>query len=277
MNQSKLIADPDSLDLRDIIFEKVKHKKVIALIRVKEEGIVSGVTEMIEASKELGLEVLTCIREGAKVISGDVIAVLGGTPKQIAVAEDFLVGLIAKPSGIATAARRAVELSKGKVTVVSGAWKKMPVQIKELIRKALMTGGVGIRITKQPFVYIDKNYVRIFGSVERALECVRNFKDRVKVVQIRGETDKIENEAIKAAEGGADIIFVDTGDVGDLEKVAKILVDKGLRQKVKLAFGGSIKLGDIPELCKRDVDILDIGREIIDAPMLDMSFEAHHP
>jgi nicotinate-nucleotide pyrophosphorylase (carboxylating) len=139
-----------------------------------------------------------------------------------------------------------------------------------------MVGGVKIRISEEPFIYLDKNYIRIFGSIEKAMECAMNIKNRVKVVHIIGETDSIENEAVKAAECGADIIFVDTGDITDLEKVAEAITDRGLRQRIKIAFGGSIKLEDIPKLCEKDVDILDVGRAILDAPMLDISFDVHY-
>jgi len=274
--EDKLAGNIKNRDLRDMIFENVEHKEVTASIKVKEEGIVSGISEMVETAKKLGLDVIFYVPEGTKVASGDVVAIVRGTPKQVILAEDFLIGLIAKPSGIATAARKAVELSQGKIKVVSGAWKKMPFQIKDLIRKALMVGGVKIRISEEPFIYLDKNYIRIFGSIEKTMESIKNIKNRIKVVQLRGETDSIENEAIRAAECGADIIFIDTGDVTDLEKVAKILVDKGLRQRIKLAFGGSIKMEDIPKLREKDVDILDIGRAILDAPMLDISFDVQY-
>jgi nicotinate-nucleotide pyrophosphorylase (carboxylating) len=263
-------------DLRDRIFQKVERKEVIASIKAKGRGIISGVNEASKVAEKIGLKVISCIQDGTKVENGDIIATVKGAPKQIAIAEDLLVGLIAKPSGIATAARKAVELSKGKATIVSGAWKKMPFQIKEIIRSALVVGGVELRICKDPFVYLDKNYVRIFGNIGKALESVGELKDKVKVVQIKGDTDPIEIEAVKAAKNGANIIFVDTGELTDLEKVVKILKENGLREGVKLAFGGSIKMEDIPKICENDVDILDIGRAIIDAPMLDVSFDVHY-
>jgi nicotinate-nucleotide pyrophosphorylase (carboxylating) len=231
---------------------------------------------MRKIAQKIGLEVLTCVKDGDEIENGGIIASLKGKPKQIILSEDMLIGLVAKPSGIATAARKAVKLAGGKVTVVSGAWKKMPFQIKKIIRRALVVGGVEIRICKKPFVYLDKNYVRIFGGIEEAIKNVKNakkFENCLKVVQIRGETEPIEVEAVKAVKNGANIVFVDTGNTTDLEKVAKLLTENGLREKVKIAFGGSIKLEDIPKLCEKDVDILDVGRAIIDAPMLDISLD----
>lgn len=259
-------------DIRDTIFRKVMHKQITASLQVMEDGTIAGITCVKEAAQDIGLEVVLLIPEGSEVKKGSIIATVRGNPKQIAIAEDLLIGLIAKASGIATAARRAIHLADGKIAVASGSWKKMPVQLKMIVRKALVLGGVQTRISEAPFIYLDKNYVRIFGGVREALDSVNVLEDRVKVIQIKGDTASIEMEAIEAAEHGAAIIVVDTGNIDDLEKASKVLEKNRLRGRVKLAFGGSIRLEDIPMLCKKDVEILDIGRAIIDAPMLDVKF-----
>ena len=260
-------------DFRDLIFKDIANKKFKAKIWVAQSGVIAGIKRMVEKALELGLAVETFVSDGDRVKKGEIVASVVGTPKQISIAEDVLVGLLAKTSGIATAARRAVELSRGKIRIVSGAWKKMPYKIKDEIREAIKIGGAGIRISDEPFVYLDKNYVRMLGGVKGALEAARIFKDRLKVVQIKGETDAIWREALEAAYGGADIIMVDTGRIDDLIVVSEKLKSEGARESVKLAFGGSVTLEDIPKFLKLDVDILDIGRAIIDAPMLDIKFD----
>ncbi len=47
----------------------------------------------------------------------------------------------------------------------------------------------------------------------------------------------------------------------------------GLRNRVTIAFGGGVGLEDIDELKRLDIDVLDIGRQIVDAPLLDMRLE----
>ncbi len=54
---------------------------------------------------------------------------------------------------------------------------------------------------------------------------------------------------------------------------AERLLQRGLRNRVKLAFGGGVKIESIDELKTLDIDILDIGRQIVDAPILDMRLE----
>jgi len=51
------------------------------------------------------------------------------------------------------------------------------------------------------------------------------------------------------------------------------LNQKGLRDELKIAFGNNVKIEDIDRLKKMDVDIIGIGREIVDAPLLDLRME----
>lgn len=266
-------SDLGSQDIRDTIFEPISGMRFEALVWSRQEGIVAGVGRLTSEATSIGLSVRPVVRDGDEIEAGGAIAYVAGTPKEISLAEDCLVGMIAKTSGIATAARRAAVLSRKKVKVVSGGWKKVHRSVKEEIREAIRIGGVGIRIVDRPFVYLDKNYVRMFGSISGALASAASFKDRIKVVQIRGETGEISDEAVEAARAGAGIVMVDTGNAVDLRSVSEGLREARLRRKVRVAFGGSISVDDIPRFLDMDVDILDIGRAIIDAPMLDIGFD----
>ena len=50
------------------------------------------------------------------------------------------------------------------------------------------------------------------------------------------------------------------------------LAAMGCRGHIKVAFAGNVKLTDIPELSER-ADILCIGKEIVDAPLLDWKLD----
>ena len=79
------------------------------------------------------------VDEGKTVRKGDEVAKISGTPRQIALAEDLLIGLIAKTSGIATATRQCVDRAGKHIQIVCGAWKKMPFVLKDAIRKTVVT------------------------------------------------------------------------------------------------------------------------------------------
>ncbi len=192
-------------------------------------------------------------------------------------AEDVLIGLLAKPSGIATRAREFVARANGRPKVVSGGWKKMPGAMKEMIRKAVSSGGGQPRIVPGPFAYLDKNYIELLGGIRESLAAVAHRDDLAKVVQVKGRYADVAAEARDAAEHGADVVFVDTGRAEDVARVAELLVRLGLRTKVQLAFGGGVGLEDVEALKALDVDILDVGRQIVDAPLLDMRLEIVDP
>ena len=260
-------------DLRDEIFRTVDNTKVTGVILADDQGIVAETNRAADESKRMGLNLREILPEGSEVRPGDQIARFSGSPKQVVSAEDVLIGVMAKPSGIATAARAFVTRADGRPEIVCGAWKKMPISQKDSIRRAVAVGGALIRISPDPFVYLDKNYIRILGGIGEALQAVSTMADRRKVAQLKGRDNSIVEEACEAVEFGADILHIDTGNTEDLERVVRELVRMDQRNRVSIAFSGSIRLEDVDELKRLDVDILDIGRQIVDAPLLDMRLE----
>jgi len=205
------------------------------------------------------------------VEKGEEIAQFVGMPQQIVKIENLVIGLISKPSGIATAAQKAQKAAGGKIRLVSGGWKKHPFLIKELIWEAVAAGGLAHRIVDEPFIYLDKNYVRIFGGISQALKAATS-SSFMKVIQLRGEFAPIAEEAVEAIASGAQVLMVDTGSRKDLDQVLRVLKKKSHPQ-AKLAFAGGIQLKDIPLLAGKGVDILDIGAAILDAPWLDLTYD----
>jgi nicotinate-nucleotide pyrophosphorylase (carboxylating) len=261
------------LDVREEILRSVRARRVVAAIVADQPGVVSGVSLAKAEAGKLGVFLAEIVGEGSSVQEGDAIARLVGTPRQIVMAEDVLIGLLAKPSGIATRAREFVAKANGRPKVVSGGWKKMPGAMKEMIRNAVSAGGAQPRIVPGPFAYLDKNYIELLGGIRESLAAVAHLGDLAKVVQVKGRYADVVSEARLAAEHGADVVFADTGRAEDVARVAEALVRLGLRKKVLLAFGGGVSLDDVEALRTLDVDILDIGRQIVDAPLLDMRLE----
>lgn len=260
-------------DIRDIIFASISHRPYTAYIATERAGVVTGTARLAEQLTALGVVVEITVADGALVDAGATVAELTGTPKQLAMAEEVAIGLLAKPSGIATAARRAVELAGPDLKIVCGAWKKMPPEIKWIVREAVTAGQASFRIAEGPFLYLDKNFVHMLGGVETTMAAVAAMDDKIKCIQLKGRSAPIAAEALAAARGGADILMIDTGNLTDVEVVNNALTGAGLRNKVKIAFAQGIRLEDIPTLRGKGIDILDIGGSIIDAPLLDMRLD----
>jgi len=273
MSTNKPSPAPAGPDIRDIIFRPVAGRLYTADIIVEQAGILAGVRHLETWLNEQGITARVQAADGAAVAPGAVIARLTGSAKEIAVAEEFVIGFLAKPSGIASAARRAVDLAGPDIAIVCGAWKKMPHAIKNVVREAVICGGAACRIADQPFLYLDKNFVRMLGGIAATLQAVADITDRLKVIQLKGESGDIAADALAAARGGADIIMIDTGRVADAEQAHAALAAAGCRHRVRIAFAKGIRLEAISEIKGKGIDILDIGVSIIDAPLLDMKLE----
>lgn len=262
------------MDLREFLFAPLGRQTLAFAITARQKGIFSGAARLKQLAGELGLEVTWLAPEGYALEPGTCLFQAKGEALAIIRAEETLLGIIGKPSGVATVAADFVRQAGGRIKVVCGAWKKVAPEIRGELRQAIATGGAGIRITDHPFIYLDKNYVRLLGGIEPAVGRARAYdQGRMIVVQIQGESRPIAAEAEAAVKAGAGIIMIDTGLLEDLQKVVTAAQKGGWREKVKLAFAGGVTLADLEEIIAAGADIVDVGRAIIDAPLLDLSLD----
>lgn len=260
-------------DVRDILFREIAEKKFRTVLKAERSGVFCGRAAAITCARTLGIEMELCKKDGDELSHGQWFANFLASPKQVALAEEKLIGTIAKACGIATAARTAVQLADGKAKIVSGAWKKMPPETKEMVRGAIAAGGAAFRICERPMMYLDKNFIRMLGGIQAALAACRDIPGTVKVIQIKGISGNVEEETRQALQGGAGIFMVDTGRLEDLRRCRAVLEDSGRRGEVQLAYAGGVKLTDIPQLTQERLDVLCIGKQIVDARLLDMKLD----
>jgi nicotinate-nucleotide pyrophosphorylase (carboxylating) len=261
------------MDVRAFLFQPLLGKIFTADLTAAGPGILAGASLAHECAEGLGLSVLQRLPEGSHLQPGACVLRLRGTAEQIARAEEELLGCIGKPSGVASAAARFNGLAYGRARIVCGAWKKVAREIRKQLREAIMIGGAGLRLVDEPFVYLDKNLVRMFGGIAEAVGRARSMNGRVVAVQVRGEYGPMAGEAMSACGAGAGVLMVDTGRVEDLREVAGAVLRQGLRQRVRIAFGGGATLDGLEEIVEAGADIIDVGRAIIDAPILDFRLD----
>ena len=262
------------MEIREFLFSPLRNKKFNFAISAKEKGIFSGEKLLIEQAEKLQLDIDWVMPEGTAFLPGDAVFKGAGEAEKVARAEEMLMGIVGKSSGVATKAKIFVDNASGRIKIVCGAWKKVQPEVRGPLRLAISTGGAGIRITDRPFIYLDKNYVRMFGGVASAVQRARQFEEgRSVAVQIKGEIKPLLIEAKEAVDNGADIIMVDTGNISDLSAVTEFAVNDGWRSKVQIAFAGGISLEQLPAVIAAGADIVDVGRFIIDAPLIDLSLD----
>ncbi len=208
------------------------------------------------------------VGEGADVAAGDPIVEARGSAAQLAVAEDHVMGPIGWASGIATRCRRIVSMAPAGLRVVCGGWKKLPAALKPLLRAGLAAGGVAPRLLDGDFVYVDKNAVRLLGSGDAAVAAGGRVDHGPVAVQA-----KTVEAALAAARAGAGAVMVDAASLEVLADVHRALGRDGLRGHVVLAFGGGVRSSELSDVAAAGAEVVDIGREILDAPILDLRFD----
>ncbi|MBX6395188.1 MAG: nicotinate-nucleotide pyrophosphorylase [Alicyclobacillaceae bacterium] len=261
-----------AVDLRDTLFSPLQGRTFTARVIANGCGVVAGGSHATALLAETGCELLTLVDEGTVVAPGDIVMEFQGPAKGVALAEDRVLGAMMMPSGYATRARQLQQLAGQRLRVVCGGWKKLPQGLKSGLHAALAAAGVGMRLVDDPFVYMDKNYIRMFGGISEALRAAAVFPDRMKVVQLRGDFGSVADEAREAVEGGADVLMIDTGDIGDIRIVDKVVQRAGKKRPL-IAFAGGVTAETLLVLNRLPVDIVDVGAAILDAPMLDMRME----
>jgi nicotinate-nucleotide pyrophosphorylase (carboxylating) len=261
------------MDVRAYLLEPLNGKIFTAQLTAVEPGILAGANFASSRASLLGLTVLTLSPDGSNLKSGHCALHVRGSAEQIARGEEELLACVGKASGVATAAAEFVAKAGKRARIVCGAWKKIALDVRRELREAIAVGGAGVRLVDEPFVYLDKNFVRMFSGIPEAVGRARSMDGRVVAVQLRGDTGPITDEARSGFNAGAGVLMVDTGNVEDLRAVDGVTRCDGFRDRVRIAFGGGVTSGRLEEVIAAGADIIDIGRAIIDAPLLDFRFD----
>ena len=167
-------------DIRKHIFHSISGDVYTACIFADMDGVAAGMEAAKAKAVEIGLTVDFVAEEGSGISTGDLVMQLQGKPEELALAEETLIGLISKPSGIASAAKQFVKAAGPDMRIVCGSWKKMPAYFKDDARKAIIAGGADCRISEEPMVYLDKNYVQMLGGIQNALWATEKLEGRKK-------------------------------------------------------------------------------------------------
>lgn len=237
-----------------------------AVVEATEPGLIAGTEFLDPATVQAPCgQWRLLVSEGATVAPGTALIEVIGTATEIGIAEDYVLGGIGFASGVATRASALKRTAPAGLSIACGGWKKLPVALKPLLRAGLKAAGILPRLVDGDFVYIGKNGVTMLGGVAAAIDAGRATGHGPVAVQVKSVA-----EAEFAARHGAGIIMVDTGQLQDLADVHAMLTEQGWRDKLRLAFGGGVRVEDLVPARKAGADAVDIGRAILDAPLLDL-------
>jgi nicotinate-nucleotide pyrophosphorylase (carboxylating) len=237
-----------------------------AVVTPTEPGLVAGTALVTPPSTDPAGRWEVIAVDGESADPGQPLVFIEGTAWELSVAEDHVLGVLGFAGGIA---RRGAEIKAAApdgLRIVCGGWKKLPPQLKPVLRAGLDVAGLSHRLLDGDFVYVAKNQVTMLGGVTAAVTAARALHNGPVSVQIVDV-----EEAVKAVDAGAAVVMVDTGRLADLEAVSSALQVRGV--DVQVAFAGGVNLEHLQRIADFGAGIVDIGRAVLDAPLWDLHME----
>jgi nicotinate-nucleotide pyrophosphorylase (carboxylating) len=232
---------------------------------VKADCVLAGLDVAFEAFRQLDPSVQTTRRkqDGDACHAGDEIAEVVGSARALLVGERTALNFMQRLSGIATRARRYVEASGGKITILDT--RKTTPGLRTLEKYAVRAGGAtNHRIGLFDAILIKENHIHLAGGVERAVSLCRAHSPGV-AVEVEAETLAEVGEALAA---GAEMILLDNMSTADIrEAVTRV------NGRAKTEISGGVTLERIPELAATGADYVSAGALTHSAPAVDISFE----
>jgi nicotinate-nucleotide pyrophosphorylase (carboxylating) len=204
------------------------------------------------------------VDEGARVVRGDVLAVVGGPTRALLTAERTALNLLCRMSGVATHTRRWADLLAGTKATVLDTRKTTP-GLRACEKYAVRVGGgTNKRMGLYDVAMIKDNHKLAAGGITAAYQLVRaTFPD----VPVQVEVTTVA-EAVEAVEAGAGFLLCDNMTPDLLRAVVVAVGDRA-----ELEATGNLTLQTAEAYAATGVDYLSVGGLTHSSPILDIALD----
>ncbi len=242
-----------------------------ASIIAKANGILAGaeVAKQVFLKVDPELKVDILIEDGANIKPGDIIAKIEGKVASILKAERVALNFLQHLSGIASETACYVEAVKGLPAQVTDTRKTIP-GLRALEKHAVKAGGgKNHRMHLGDAILIKDNHLAVLRSQGLNLKEIVAMARQKASPELKVEIEvKTPQEAVEAAEAGADIIMLDNMDIDDMRQAAQLVKGRAV-----IEASGGITLDKVRAVAETGVDLISIGALTHSAKALDISLE----
>ncbi|XP_077880184.1 nicotinate-nucleotide pyrophosphorylase [carboxylating] isoform X2 [Ictidomys tridecemlineatus] len=193
-----------------------------AALWAKSPGVLAGRPFFDAIFAQLNCQVTWLLPEGSQLVPVVQVAEVRGPAHRLLLGERVALNMLARCSGIASAAATAVKIARGTGWTghVAGTRKTTP-GFRLVEKYGLLVGGAAShRYDLGGMVMVKDNHVVAAGGVEKAVRSARQAVDFTLKVEV--ECSSLQ-EAVHAAEAGADLVLLDNfkpeGQDGDAPAV----------------------------------------------------------
>ncbi len=233
-------------------------------LRTREECVVAGLDIAVEAFRQLDVKVtvspIKC--DGDPCAVDDLLVVVDGQARALLTAERTALNFLQRLSGVATEARRFVEVVSGRSVLLDT--RKTTPMLRLLEKYAARVGGVvNHRFALDDGVLVKDNHVRLAGSIG---EAVARLRKRNVGLPIEVEVSSLQelNEALAAK---VDIVLMDNFSLEGMQEA--ISRCRGL---AKTEISGGVVITNIGAVASLRPTYISVGALTHSAAAIDMSF-----
>ena len=242
-----------------------------ATILVKDEGILAGgeIARRVFLKVDPSLEVEPLIEDGKRIHPGEVTATVSGRVISILKAERTALNFLQRLSGIASQTAKYIAETHGLKVKITDTRKTTP-GLRLLEKYAVRVGGGNNhRFHLGDGILIKDNHLTALRALGMTIkDIVAKAKQTApQGLKVEVEVNTVE-EALEAAEAGADIIMLDNMNPDDMRRV----VDS-IPSHVEIEASGGITLDNVRAAALAGVDFISIGALTHSVKSLDISLE----
>lgn len=244
------------------------HKqRTTAQIYAKKPGIVCGIPVAEETFRLLApdVEIKADVSDGARVEPGQTLLRVTGPAWIFASGERLALDYLQHLSGIATLARRYVDLVEPYGIRISDARKGIP-PIRVLQKYAVRVGGAFPHMySLHNAVLIKDNHIKMAGGIAQAVTQLRERGQHTLKIELEVETLEQTREALEL---GVECIMFDNMDLQTLGRAVELVGHRAWT----VATGGIDESTVVP-IAKTGVKQIAIGGIVHSAKVLDISLD----
>jgi nicotinate-nucleotide pyrophosphorylase (carboxylating) len=241
----------------------------------KENAVIAGMEEAFVLLELAGCKGTAKAHDGDRIKARTIILSVRGPARALLSVERTLLNLLSHMSGVATATADLVSIAKkesqGKVKIACTR-KTLPGLRYYEKRAVELGGGDTHRLRLDDAVLIKNNHLELAGSITDSVRKAKKTVSFTKKVEVEVTTP---DQAVEAAQVGADIVLLDNMTTKEVERSVSLLKAKSLRDRVIVEASGGIRKENLASYAKTGVDVISVGAITHSAPAIDMSMEIH--
>jgi nicotinate-nucleotide pyrophosphorylase (carboxylating) len=246
-----------------------------ALLYCKSKGVLAGVPFFVEVFQQVGCTVEWLIPEGKEIDPGDgrvIVAIVRGPARCILLGERPALNMIARASGIASRARRLVNLreSHGWKGIIAATRKTTP-GFRIVEKYASLVGGADThRMDLSQMTMLKDNHIWASQSISGAVRNARSVGGFAVKIEVECRSETEADEAISA---GADVIMLDNFDAQGVHLAAKSLKERWTSKSFLVEASGGLTEDNCVAYFSPYIDILSFGSITQSVPHVDFSLK----